>query len=79
MLKAKRAVLKVFLYFIVRNLLLVTLHAQSGNISGTVTDSSRRGSPSTMEIPVLPGSTVTLDFALSPAGVVCGGYRHGQP
>jgi len=107
----KKTVLNVFLYLIVSNLLPVTLYAQSGNIAGTVTDSSRRGvlvgaqvqiegqpfststdesgkylllgvpagnekvtvlylglSPSTMEIPVLPGETVTLDFALSPAG-----------
>ena len=107
----KNTVLNVFLYLIASNLLSVTLHAQSGNIAGTVTDSSRRGvlvgaqvqvegqpfststdesgkylllgvpagnekvtvlylglSPSTMEIPVLPGDTVTLDFALSPTG-----------
>lgn len=33
----------MFLYLIVSNLLFVPLYAQSGNISGTVTDSSRRG------------------------------------
>ncbi len=39
----KKTVLNVFLYLILSNLLPVTLHAQSGNIAGTVTDSSRRG------------------------------------
>jgi Carboxypeptidase regulatory-like domain len=105
----KKTVLNVFLYLILSNLLPVTLHAQSGNIAGTVTDSSRRGvlvgaqvqvvgqpfststdesgkylllgvpagnekvtvlylglSPSTMEIPVLSGDTVTLDLRFPP-------------
>jgi len=39
----RKTVLNVFLYLIASNLLPVTLHAQSGNIAGTVTDSLPQG------------------------------------
>src|SRR5262245_52940841 len=41
MLIAKKFVLNAICYFILTNLLSVHLLAQSGNVSGTVTDSSR--------------------------------------
>src|SRR5262245_48624297 len=53
MLTIRRLVLNGFIYLVLTNALVLIAHAQTGNISGTVTDSSKRA--------VLVGAQVKIE------------------